>query len=140
MKTLALRVAKQNATALAVAERLAKHPRVSRVFYPGLATHPTHAIAKAQMRGFGGIVSFVVQGGLEAARKVVDGSKLARIGPSFGGVETLIEQPAVMSYYGLTTEQRAAIGIDDGLVRLAVGIEEAGDLIEDLEVALSHLG
>jgi cystathionine gamma-synthase len=137
MKTLALRVEKQNANALAIAERLSSHPRVARVYYPGLPTHATHAVAKAQMRGFGGVVSFVVKGGLEAARKVVDGAKLARIGPSFGGVETLIEQPAVMSYYGMTSEQRAAIGIDDGLVRLAVGIEEAADLIEDLEGALA---
>ena len=140
MKTLALRVERQNATALAIAERLSMHPRVARVYYPGLVSHPSHSIAKAQMRGFGGVVSFVVKGGLEAARKVVDGAKLARIGPSFGGVETLIEQPAVMSYYGMTTEQRAAVGIDDGLVRLAVGIEEASDLIADLHGALATLG
>ncbi len=140
MKTLALRVEKQNATALAIAERLSKHPRIARVYYPGLPTHATHAVARAQMHGFGGVVSFVVRGGLDAARAVVDGAKLARIGPSFGGVETLIEQPAVMSYYGLTSEQRAAVGIDDGLVRLAVGIEEAADLIADLEEALANVG
>jgi cystathionine gamma-synthase len=140
MKTLALRVEKQNATALAIAERLSRHPAISRVFYPGLPTHATHAVAKAQMHGYGGVVSFIVKGGLDAARRVVDGAKLAQIGPSFGGVETLIEQPAVMSYYGLTTEQRAAIGIDDGLVRLAVGIEDVGDLIADLEGALGAAG
>jgi cystathionine gamma-synthase len=137
MKTLALRVEKQNATALAVAERLEKHPRVERVFYPGLASHPSHAVARAQMRGFGGVVSFIVKGGLAAGSAVVDAMKLPRIGPSFGGVEALVEQPAVMSYYEMTTEQRTAIGIADGLVRLAVGIEDAADLVEDLEKALS---
>jgi cystathionine gamma-synthase len=136
LKTLSLRVEKQNATALAVATRLEKHPRVERVYYPGLSSHPTHGIARAQMRGYGGLLSFVVKGGLEPASRVVDAMKLARIGPSFGGVETLIEQPAVMSYYGMTTQERTAVGIADGLVRLSVGVEEAVDLIADLEQAL----
>ncbi|HEY8041038.1 MAG TPA: aminotransferase class I/II-fold pyridoxal phosphate-dependent enzyme [Polyangiaceae bacterium] len=137
MKTLSLRVERQNATALAVAGRLEKHPRVERVYYPGLATHPSHDVARAQMGGFGGVVSFVVAGGLEAASRVVDALRLARIGPSFGGVETLVEQPAVMSYYEMTSEERAAIGIADGLVRLAVGVEDAVDLLADLERALA---
>jgi cystathionine gamma-synthase len=137
LKTLALRVAKQNATALAIAERLEKHPNVERVFYPGLPSHPSHAVARAQMRGFGGVVSFIVRGGLEAAARAIDALTLARIGPSFGGVETLVEQPSVMSYYEMTSAQRSAIGIADGLVRLAVGIEDAEDLIADLERALS---
>jgi cystathionine gamma-synthase len=136
IKTLGLRVERQNATALALARRLEKHPRVERVFYPGLPSHPSHAIARAQMRGFGGVVSFIVKGGLDAASRVVDGMKLARIAPSFGGVETLIEQPAVMSYYEMSTEQRSAIGIADGLVRLSAGIEDEADLAEDLERAL----
>jgi cystathionine gamma-synthase len=136
IKTLALRLERQNATALAVAEWLERHPNVERVFYPGLASHSTHSVARAQMRGFGGLVSFVVRGGLTAASRVVDGSKLARIAASFGGVETLIEQPAVMSYYEMTSEQREAIGIADGLIRLSVGIEDAGDVIADLEAAL----
>jgi cystathionine gamma-synthase len=136
IKTLALRLARQNATALALAQRLEGHPSVERVFYPGLASHPSHAVASAQMSGFGGVVSFVVKGGLAAASRVVDAMTVARIGPSFGGVETLVEQPAVMSYYEMTTEERAAIGIDDGLVRLGVGIEEAKDLVEDVEKAL----
>jgi cystathionine gamma-synthase len=88
------------------------------------------------MRGFGGVVSFIVKGGLEAASRVVDTMKLARIAPSFGGVETLIEQPAVMSYYEMSTEERSAIGIADGLVRLSTGIEDEADLVEDLERAL----
>jgi cystathionine gamma-synthase len=137
LKTLTLRVERQNATALALAQRLEKHPRIERVFYPGLASHPSHVVARAQMRGFGGVVSFIVKGGLSAGSRMVDAVKLARIGPSFGGVESLIEQPAVMSYYEMTTEQRQAIGIADGLVRLAVGIEDTADLIADIEQALS---
>jgi cystathionine gamma-synthase len=137
IKTLSLRVERQNATALALAQRLEKHPRVERVFYPGLASHASHAVARAQMRGFGGVVSFIVKGGLESGSRVVDAVKLARIGPSFGGCESLIEQPAVMSYYEMTTEQRQAIGIADGLVRLAVGIEDTADLVADIEQALS---
>jgi len=138
LKTLTLRVEKQNATAQIVAERLAIHPRVEKVFYPGLKSHPSHATARAQMRGFGGVVSFIVKGGIEAGSRVVDSVSLARIGPSFGGVETLIEQPAVMSYYEMTTQERAAVGIADGLVRLSVGIEEPADLVADLEKALSR--
>jgi len=132
LKTLALRVERQNATALALARRLEEHPRVERVYYPGLPSHPSHAVAHAQMRGFGGVVSFVVKGGLDGARRAVDAMRLARIGPSFGGVETLVEQPAVMSYYEMTTAERAAIGIADGLVRLSVGIEDADDLVADV--------
>jgi cystathionine gamma-synthase len=90
------------------------------------------------MCGYGGVVSFVVKGGLEAASRFIDAVKLARIGPSFGGVEALIEQPAVMSYYEMTSEERAAVGIADGLVRLSVGIEDAADLIADLDQALSR--
>jgi cystathionine gamma-synthase len=136
IKTLGLRVERQNATALALARRLEQHPRIERVFYPGLASHPSHAVARAQMNGFGGVVSFVVKGGLDAASRVVDAMKIARIGPSFGGVESLVEQPAVMSYYEMTTEERAGIGIADGLVRLGVGIEEPKDLLDDVENAL----
>jgi cystathionine gamma-synthase len=138
IKTLALRVEKQNATALAVAEWLEKHPRIERVFYPGLPSHASHSIARAQMRGFGGVVSFIVKGGLNAASRFIDSVELARIGPSFGGVEALIEQPAVMSYYEMTSEQREAIGIADGLVRMSVGIEDAADVIRDLDQALSR--
>jgi len=138
LKTLALRVEKQNATALAIAEWLESRKEIEQVFYPGLPSHPDHALAKAQMSGFGGVVSFVVRGGLEGARRVVDRMQIARIAPSFGGVDTLVEQPAVMSFYELTPEERREkIGIADGLVRLAVGIEEAGDVIADLDQALA---
>jgi len=137
-KTLALRVAKASATALEVARFLEAHPKVERVWYPGLASHPDHEVAARQMSGgFGGVVSFVVRGGLDAARAAVDSARLARIGPSFGGPETLIEQPAVMSFYAMTSEERAAAGIEDGLVRLAVGLEEPADVIADLARALA---
>ena len=136
LKTLALRVDRQNATAMRLAEVLAGHPKVERVYYPGLPSHPTHAVARAQMQGFGGVLSFTVAGGLAAGARVVDGMRLARIAPSFGGVEALVEQPAVMSYHALTTEERAALGIADGLVRLSVGIEDADDLVGDVLQAL----
>jgi len=136
LKTLALRVEKQNASGLEIARFLEARPEIERVFYPGLPSHPDHGVARAQMHGFGGVVSFVVRGGLEGARRFVDRLQIARIAPSFGGVDTLVEQPAVMSFYEMTSEERAAIGIEDGLVRLAVGIEEPADLIEDLGHAL----
>jgi cystathionine gamma-synthase len=140
LKTLALRVERQNATALAVARHLERHPAVERVYYPGLVSHADHAVAAAQMKGFGGVVSFVVKGGLAAACRTVDRMRLARLAPSFGGVESLVEPPAVMSYYELTPEERAGLGIAEGLVRLAVGIEEAADLLADLDTALRATG
>jgi cystathionine gamma-synthase len=136
MKTLGLRVARQCESALTIARFLEAHPGVARVFYPGLASHASHAVATAQMSGFGGVVSFVVRGGLEAGMRCIDRLRIPHIGPSFGGVESLVEQPAVMSYYEMSPEQRAAIGIDDGLVRLAVGIEDPADLVADLTQAL----
>ncbi len=137
LKTLALRVRKQNESALAIAQFLESRAEIARVFYPGLPSHPDHETARAQMTGFGGVVSFIVKGGLEGARRFVDRMQLARIAPSFGGVDTLVEQPAVMSYYEMTSEERTAIGIDDGLVRLAVGIEEPDDLIADVTRGLA---
>jgi cystathionine gamma-synthase len=137
LKTLGLRVERQNATGLEVARWLERHPAIERVYYPGLPSHPDHAVAAAQMRGFGGVVSFVVRGGLEGARRMVDRLKLATIGPSFGAVETLVEPPVLMSYYELTPEERAKMKIHDGLVRLAVGVEDAGDILRDLEEALA---
>jgi cystathionine gamma-synthase len=110
---------------------------VRRVFYPGLPSHPDHAIAVKQMRGFGGVVSFRVQGDARETSRVIDACKLATIAPSLGATETLIEQPAYMSYFELTTEEREAIGITDDLVRLSVGLEDAEDVIADLEQALS---
>ena len=132
IKTLSLRVSRQNQTALAVARALEAHPAMERVFYPMLESHPDHAIAKRQLAGGGGVVSFIVRGGKDAARRLVDACKIARIAPSLGGVETLIEQPAIMSYSELGPEELLSIGIDPGLVRLAVGIEETEDVVADL--------
>src|SRR3989449_4780954 len=131
LKTLPLRVQRQNETALAVARWPAPHPRVHRVFYPGLPSHPDHAIALKQMRGFGGVVSFRVRGDARATSRVVDACKLATIAPSLGATETLIEQPAYMSYFELTPQEREAIGITDDPVRLSVGREDAEAVIPD---------
>ncbi len=139
LKTLALRLERQNATALAVARHLERHSAVERVYYPGLVSHRDHAVASSQMKGFGGVVSFVVKGGLAAACKLVDRVNLARVAPSFGGVESLIEPPALMSYHEMTPEERARAGIAEGLVRLSVGIEEAADIVADLDGALRGL-
>ena len=137
LKTLSLRVERQNRTALQVAQWLESQRRVRRVFYPGLPSHPDHKVAREQMKGFGGVVSFLLEGGLREASRFVDACKLATIAPSLGAVETLIEQPALMSYYELTTAEREAIGIYDSLIRLSVGIEDADDLIADLAQALA---
>jgi cystathionine gamma-synthase len=139
IKTLGLRVAQQNASAQAMAELLERHPKIARVWYPGLASHPHHAIAKRIMSGFGGVVTFEVRGGLEACGKFIDALRVPRIGPSLGGVESLVEQPALMSYFELTTAEREAVGIKDNLVRYSVGVEDTGDLLRDLEHALKTL-
>ncbi len=136
LKTLGVRVERQNTAALAIARFLESHPAVGRVYYPSLASHPSHAIADAQMRGGGGVVSFVVRGGRDAASRVVDRCTIARIAPSLGGVETLVEQPAIMSYFELGERELAELEIDPALIRLAVGLEDADDLIADLAQAL----
>jgi cystathionine gamma-synthase len=136
LKTLALRVHHQNESAQAIAEALERHPRVKRVWYPGLPSHPSHETAVRLMRGFGGVVSFEINGDLATTSKFIDALKIPRIAPSLGGVESLVEQPALMSYFELTTEQREAVGIKDSLVRYAVGIENVDDLIADLMQAL----
>jgi cystathionine gamma-synthase len=140
IKTLALRVARQNESALEIARFLENREEVRRVHYPGVASHPDHAIAAAQMRGFGGVVSFELRGDGAQTGRFVDACRIAAIAPSLGGVETLIEQPAIMSYYGLAPEERRAMGISDSLVRLAVGIEDSRDLITDLASALEASG
>ena len=139
LKTFALRVARQNANALALAEFLAAHPRVKAVHYAGLPVHPEHEVARRQMRGFGGVVSFEIAGDLEATSRVVDACRIPQIAPSLGGVESLIEQPALMSFYELTTEERLMVGIKDNLIRYSVGIEDAEDLIADLREALERV-
>ena len=139
MKTLALRVERANQNALAIAAYLEKHHRVERVHYPGLESHPDHSIAKEQMRGYGGVISFEIPGGLETASKFIDALRIPYIAPSLGGVESLVEQPTVMSYWDQTPEQRAKIGIRDNLVRYACGIEETDDLLADIEQALDRI-
>jgi len=139
LKTFALRIARQNANAQALAEFLAKHPRVVAVHYAGLPTHPHHEVARRQMHGFGGVVSFEVAGDLEATSRVVDACRIPQIAPSLGGVESLIEQPALMSFYELTTEERLMVGIKDNLIRYSVGIEDTDDLIADLAAALEQI-
>jgi cystathionine gamma-synthase len=136
IKTLGLRVDRHNATGLAVARALETHGAVERVFYPGLASHPDHGVAAAQMKGFGGVVSFVVRGGRAAASAVIDRFRLATIAPSLGGVETLVEQPAIMSFHELDDEALAVVGIAPGLIRLAVGVEETDDVVRDVLQAL----
>lgn len=136
LKTFALRMACHNANGLAVARFLHEHPSVARVHYPALPNHPDHAVAAAQMRGWGGVVSFELNGDLAETSRFIDRLRLPYIAPSLGGVESLVEQPALMSFYELTTEERLAVGIRNNLVRLACGIEDADDLIADLAQAL----
>ncbi|OQX70169.1 MAG: cystathionine gamma-synthase [Sorangiineae bacterium NIC37A_2] len=136
LKTLGVRVQRQNESALALARMLAEHPKVETVYYAGLETHPSYAIAQKQMSGFGGVVSFTVKGGREFAGQVVDRVKIPRIAPSLGGVESLIEQPALMSYFELSDEDLKKIDISPALIRYAVGVEDAADLIDDLRQAL----
>jgi cystathionine gamma-synthase len=138
IKTLALRVEQQNASAQALAERLERHPRVQQVWYPGLASHPNHATAKRLMSGYGGVVTFSVDADLNGTSRIIDACQIPRIAPSLGGVESLIEQPALMSYFELSTEEREAIGIKNNLVRYALGIEDTDELIADMVGALDR--
>jgi cystathionine gamma-synthase len=135
-KTMALRIKRQNESALSIASFLEGNPHVERVYYPGLESHPNHAVARRQMSGFGGMVSFLVKGDLDTCSRFIDRCKIPNIGPSMGGVESLIEQTALMSFYELSTEERQALGIHDNLVRLSVGVEHPDDLIADLAQAL----
>jgi len=139
LKTLALRLSRQNETAQRVAEFLEPHSKIRRVWYPGLASHPDYEVARRQMSGFGGVVSFEVEGGLAEASRLVDSVRVPLIASSLGGVETLIEQPALMSYFELSGEERMQVGIKDNLVRLSVGIEDSEDLIADLAQALEAI-
>ncbi len=138
LKTLELRMDRHNKNGLAVAEFLQDHPRVERVYYPGLSTHPYYEVARRTMRGYGGLVTFLVKGAdWRETADVIDAVTIPRIGPSLGGVESLIEQPMVMSYYGCTPQEREQYGIPDNMIRLACGIENTEDLIADLAQALT---
>ena len=136
LKTLSIRMEKHSENAQLVAEFLENHPLVSKIIYPGLESHPEHNIAKKQMRLYGGMVTFVVSGGLSQAKKVLENLEIFTLAESLGGAESLAEHPAIMTHASIPKETREALGIDDGLIRLSVGIETAEDLINDLKNAL----
>lgn len=137
VRTLAARMRVHLENALTVAEFLTNQPQVAKVYYPGLPTHPQHELAKRQMRGFGGMVSFELEGGRPSAERFLKSPKLFRLAASLGGVESIVSYPRLMSHVGLSDLERAELGISDGLVRLSVGIEEKQDLVEDLQQALN---
>ena len=137
IKTLALRMERHCANALQIAAFLESHPRIERVYYPGLASHPQHALAQRQMAGgYGGIVTAVLRGGLEAARRALERCHLFALAESLGGVESLIEHPAIMTHASLPAAMRQSLGIGDGLIRLSVGVEDVNDLVAELKAAL----
>ena len=136
-KTLDVRMQRQNTTALALARTLEGHPEIRKVWYPGLPSHAHHEVARRLMTGFGGVVTFAVKGDLARGSRFVDALRIPRIAASLGGVESLVEQPALMSYFELSTEEREAIGMTDDLIRYAVGLEDADELIADVLRALA---
>ncbi len=137
-KTLALRMQQHSANGQVLAQFLSAHPKVKRVYYPGLPTHPQHELARKQMNGFGGMLAFDL-GSLEAARRLLNAVRLHALAESLGGVETLISHPATMTHASVPADRRAAIGITDGLVRISAGIEDIDDLVEDLTQALDQV-
>ena len=143
VKTLALRMARHNESGLKIARWLETQPAVARVLYPGLASHPQHELAKRQFGadgggGYGGMVTFFIKGGLAESRKFLENVRVFTLAESLGGVESLVDHPAIMTHASVPPEQRAQLGISDALIRLSVGIEHADDLIADLARALSH--
>lgn len=139
LKTFAVRMRQQNASGLKIARFLEAHPKVERVWYPGLESHPAHAIAIKQMKGFGSLISFTIKGTLEDGSKVVDACEIPYLAPSLGGPESLIEQPALMSYYDKSPEERGRLGIRENLIRMSIGLEDADELIADLDQALNRI-
>lgn len=137
LKTFELRMRRHNENGMAVAQFLAKHPKVKEVFYPGLPTHPQHAIAKRQMRGFAGMLSFIPRGNGDYASRVLDRLKTIKLAASLGGVETLACQPWTLTHFYVPKSERIKAGILDELIRLSIGIEDADDLIADLKQALA---
>ncbi|HEY3178835.1 MAG TPA: PLP-dependent aspartate aminotransferase family protein [Casimicrobiaceae bacterium] len=136
LKTLHLRMARHCENALTIAQRLTRHRKIKRVHYPGLPDHPQHALARRQMNGFGGMVTLVLHGGLDDARRFLERLRIFVCAESLGGVESLAEHPAIMTHASLPAEIRATLGIDDSLVRLSIGVEDVDDLIADIEQAL----
>lgn len=139
LKTLAIRMRAHQENALAVAEFLKGHPKAERVIYPGLPQHPQHALAKSQMKGFGGIVTLVIKGGMAETRTFLESVRVFSLAESLGGVESLVNHPAIMTHASVPAETRKALGITDSLVRLSVGIETQSDLIQDLKQALDKV-
>lgn len=138
-KTLALRMERHEENAVKVAEHLESHPKVRKVNYPGLKSHPQHELAKKQMSGFGGMLSFEIEGGLRGAKRFLENLRLFSLAESLGGVESLIEHPALMTHASVPKWEREKIGIGDSLIRISVGIEHADDLIEDLDNAFKKI-
>jgi len=139
LKTLPLRMERHQSNALRIAAHLEAHPKVDRVIYPGLASHPQHALAKAQMLGFGGMISFYLRGDLDAARRFLKAVRVFTLAESLGGVESLIEHPAIMTHASVPRENRERLGILDGFIRVSVGVEHVDDLIGDLDQALAQV-
>jgi len=137
LKTLGLRMERHAENARAVAEMLESHPKIERVIHPGLPSHPQHELAKRQMRQGGGMITAFIAGGLEPARRFLERVEIFALAESLGGVESLIEHPAIMTHASIPADKRRALGIDDGLIRLSVGVEDVDDLIADLEQALA---
>jgi methionine-gamma-lyase len=138
LKTLPLRMERHCQNAMAVARYLERHPKVERVFYPGLESDPFHALARRQMKGFGGMVSFELTGGVEAGRRLMDNIKVFTLAVSLGCVDSLIQHPASMTHACVPREKRLAGGVTDGLVRASVGLEDIEDLLQALEDGLRH--
>lgn len=139
VKTLALRMKHHNESGLAIAKWLEQHPRVRKVIHPGLSSHPQHELAAKQMTGFGGMISIFLDGDIESARRFLEAVKIFALAESLGGVESLIEHPAIMTHASIPAENREKLGIHDNFVRISVGIEDTDDLIEDLEQALAAM-
>jgi cystathionine gamma-lyase len=140
LKTLHLRMARHEENARAIAGWLSEHPKVARVIYPGLPSHPQHALAKQQQKGFGGMISFDLKGDLEAARRFLKACTVFACAESLGGVESLIEHPAIMTHASVPPENRRKLGIADGFIRISCGVEDLADLRADLERAFAAAG
>jgi cystathionine gamma-lyase len=139
LKTLPIRMKAHNENAIKVAQYLEKHPLVEKIIYPGLKSHPQYQLATSQMHGFGGMITFFIKGGLNASRKFLESVKVFALAESLGGVESLIEHPAIMTHASVPAEQRKKLGIDDSLIRLSVGIEDIDDLLADLKQAFDRV-
>lgn len=139
LKTLPLRMKAHDANAMAIAKFLESHPKVQKVIYPGLASHPQHALAKEQMLGMGGMITFFIKGGMDEARRFLENVSIFSLAESLGGVESLVEHPAIMTHASVPPENRKALGIDDTLIRLSVGVEDLEDLMNDLKAAFDKV-